>query len=74
MGVTPAGYGAVALEKETSMPPRTCTYCTLRDGVDRRRWIRLAWVENDSFDFCSFYCLADWTEERELELQLRLSA
>lgn len=55
------------------MRRRTCTYCTLRDGVDQRNWIRLEWA-NENFDFCSLYCLSDWTEEREARPEDRASA
>ena len=56
------------------MRRRSCAYCTLRDNVTNRKWIRLDWIDGEGFDFCSFFCLADWTEERELALQERLTA
>ena len=55
------------------MRRRTCRYCTLRDGVEQRSWIRLEWGD-ESLDFCSFYCLSDWTDEREARLEKRATA
>ena len=51
-----------------------CTYCTLRDGIRDRAWIRLELGDGTELHFCSIYCLSDWAAEHEASPSLRVTA
>ncbi len=52
----------------------TCTYCTLRDGIQDRAWIKLELGDATELRFCSIYCLADWAAEQDSASKLRITA
>ena len=51
-----------------------CIYCTLRDGIQARPWIRLELGDTTELHFCSIYCLSDWAAEQDAASPLRITA